>query len=62
MKYKITTLFLFLSLFTGFVTLDIFQANALTPTRMWDIDELMWVILFCVFIALTFLFYKNEEI
>lgn len=60
MQYRYTTFALYLTLFFGCLTIDIFQENALTPTENWSISKLIMVTLFCVLTASTFLAYKNK--
>ena len=60
MQYRYTTFALYLTLFSGCLTIDIFQENALTPTATWPIYKFIIVTLFCVSTASTFLAYKNK--
>lgn len=61
MKYIYTSILLFHSLFFGFISLDIFQENALDPKHASIYTELVVIFLFCFLTSWTFYLYKNKQ-
>lgn len=58
-KYKLTSILIATWLFMALIVLDIFQENAICPTKMWDTFSFVFTTIFCAFSGITFYCYRN---
>jgi hypothetical protein len=58
-KYKATSILLAVWMFMGLTVLDIFQENAIDPTKMWDTFSFVFTTVFCVVTGFLFYYYRN---
>lgn len=59
-KYQITSVLVVVWLFMALTTLDIFQENAINPTKTFPFFDFGFVCVFCVVTGFTFYNYKNK--
>ena len=58
-KYKLTSILIAVWFFMGLTVLDIFQKNAIDPTKMWDAFSFVFTTIFCVITGFAFYCYRN---
>lgn len=59
-KYSATSILITLWLFLAFTVLDIFQANAIHPDKIFSLFDFWFTTVFCAFSGVVFFNYKNK--